>query len=126
MLVDTHALLWLIYEPQRLSQKAQALLTNDKTQPYLSVASLWEIAIKVTLKKLELGSSFAGFMSKYVQRSDLQLVAIEPSHVATYSELAFFHRDPFDRMIIAQALSEGFPVLSADPNFSKYPVEVLW
>lgn len=125
-LVDTHSILWYADNDQRLSAVAFAILADPANILRLSVASLWEIAIKVSVGKLQLGMPYRPFVDKLLADYDLQMLPIDLSHLTTVSALPMHHRDPFDRLIIAQALAEGLPVVSADPVFDRYGVQRIW
>lgn len=126
LLVDTHALLWFLFDDPQLSDSADRLLTDPTISKVLSVVSLWEIATKVAIGKLRLGMSYAAFQSQHVAASELDILDVDLRHILTYADLPLYHRDPFDRLIIAQAHTEGLPVLTRDANFKSYPVAVLW
>ncbi len=126
LLVDTHALLWFLYDDPQLSETAGELLSDARVAKVVSVVSLWEIATKVATGKLKLGMSYAVFQSQHVAGRDLEILAVGLQHLVSYSSLPLHHRDPFDRLIIAQAEIEGLPVLTRDTNFASYPVTVVW
>jgi PIN domain nuclease of toxin-antitoxin system len=125
-LLDSHAFLWFIHGDKRLGERARKAISDEMNQILLSTASLWEIAIKVSLDKLELEESIPDLVSRWILGNRIQLLTIEPRHIFLLTNLAFHHRDPFDRMIIAQAIVEGIPVVSGDGDFRKYPVQILW
>lgn len=126
LLVDTHALLWFLFDDPQLSETAGELLSDARVAKVVSVVSLWEIATKVVIGKLKLGMSYAVFQAQHVAGRDLEILEVGLQHLASYSSLPQHHRDPFDRLIIAQAETEGLPVLTRDPNFASYPVTVVW
>jgi len=126
VLVDTHAFLWFVFDDPRLSADADRVLSDQDIKKVLSVASLWEIALKVGLDKLGLGMPFPDFLHRCVQTRELDLLAIRLAHLTSYIDLPFHHRDPFDRMLIAQARVERLPVLTSDKRFSIYGVHALW
>jgi PIN domain nuclease of toxin-antitoxin system len=125
-LVDTHAFLWFVFDDPRLSPEADGLLADRKTKKVLSVVSLWETALKVSIDKLDLGMPFNDFLHQCVQTRELDLLAIRLPHLSAYVDLPFHHRDPFDRLLIAQARVERLPVITSDDRFSKYGVQALW
>jgi PIN domain nuclease of toxin-antitoxin system len=125
-LLDTHALLWIVTDDNQLSNKAKKLFLDEKNEIFISIASLWEIAIKVSLERLELGQSLTDFYYKHVIGNKIRLLDIKIEHLAVLEALEFYHRDPFDRLIICQALVEEIPVLSSDKIFSKYPIKRIW
>lgn len=129
LLLDTHTLLWLMAGDPSLSARAAALIADPANRLHLSMASVWELAIKVGLKKLGLSAPFATFLTTAVQGYGLALVPITPDDCVRYEALPFpnpQHRDPFDRMIITQALGNGLSVLGVDPTFDAYGVTRLW
>jgi PIN domain nuclease of toxin-antitoxin system len=115
----------LLFDDQRLSPKARRAL-QGKTDIYLSVASLWEIAIKQELGKLELGMAFDKFLDEFIAQRELQIVPIETQHLVAYSTLALHHRDPFDRLIVAQAIALDLPIVASDSAFEPYPIKLIW
>ncbi len=124
-LADTHALLWYVREPERVSRKAWALLESPEEPVFFSMASVWEIAIKLSLGKLKIDATVGEFVQAQV-RNGFQLLPIQVQHVARVAELPLEHRDPFDRLIIAQALVSGLEIITADPAFDRYPVGTIW
>lgn len=124
-LADTHALIWGLCAPERLSTKARQLMESAAEPVYFSVASVWEISIKLSLGKLKLDATVREFVQAQV-RNGFQLLPIEVQHVARVAELPFQHRDPFDRLLIAQALESDLEIITADPAFDRYPVGTIW
>ncbi len=92
----------------------------------MSVASLWEIAVKVSVGKLDVGGSFADFVQEQLSQTAFEILGISAPHLISLSELPLHHRDPFDRLLIAQAISENLPIVGVDPMFAAYPVERFW
>ncbi len=125
-LVDTHSFLWFLAGDSKLSGRARDVIENLDNEILVSIASLWEIAIKVNLGKLVLARPFAEFIPEQLARERMTVLGIEIPHLVTLSELPRHHGDPFDRLIIAQGIAEGIPVISADPAFDRYPVGRLW
>lgn len=125
-LLDTHAFLWFIAGSDDLSAAARELIEDPANQPFLSAASLWEMAIKLSLGKLHLALSFEKLVPEQMMLNGIQFLPIEMSHVMPVATLTFHHRDPFDRLLIAQALVEQMPIVSGDPAFDPYPVQTLW
>lgn len=126
LLLDTHALLWFVLDDNRLSKRAQESILPTDVLVFVSPASLWEIAIKISLGKYVLPAPFANFWEQQMQLNDLALLPISVAHTARVVDLPFHHRDPFDRLIIAQSLVEGVPVVSSDELFDRYGVERVW
>ncbi|OKH29733.1 twitching motility protein PilT [Calothrix sp. HK-06] len=126
LLLDTHVLIWLAVNPELLSEKVSNLLTDDNNFWVLSIASVWEIQIKVQLSKLDLPVSVPELIASQQEVNDMQILPIELSHVYALKDLPNHHRDPFDRIIIAQAIFEKMPILSVDEAIGNYPVEKIW
>ena len=126
VLLDTHAFLWFVFGDPRLSERAQDVILDPKTEKILSVGSLWEIVIKTQLEKLQLGMSIEEFVGDHVIGRILTLLTIEPPHLLTYFELPLHHRDPFDRLLVAQALTLNIPIVTGDLKFKPYGVDVVW
>lgn len=126
LLIDTHAFLWFITDSPRLSPTAKDLMGDIENDRIISVASLWEIAIKNSLGKLELKEPFENFMPRQLEHNRIDLLAIEITHLARLVTLPFHHHDPFDRLIIAQAACENLPVLSVDTRLDSYDIRRLW
>ncbi len=125
LLLDTHAVIWFITEDEQLSYSLKAAVNNPDNTCFVSIASHWEISIKHSLGKLELKTSLAKIF-QLIDQSGITLLPITPTHVLASSTLSFFHRDPFDRLIIAQAMSEGFTLMSKDQVFKEYPINLIW
>lgn len=126
ILLDTQALLWFVLDDPRLSRMAQASISAADTTVFVSPASLWEIAIRISLGKYALPAPFAVFWDEQLRANDFEILPISVSHTASVADLPFHHRDPFDRLIIAQALVERIPVVSSDDLFDRYGVERIW
>lgn len=124
ILIDTHILIWHLEDDLRLSAEHSDLIEDSRNAIYVSVASMWEIAIKASLGKLSLSRSISEIFAE-VDSSATSLHAIEPIHTIQVSSLPFHHKDPFDRMIIAQALVEDLSLMSNDVNFVAYGVDLL-
>lgn len=126
LLLDTHVFIWLSLTPERLSQRVTDLLMDETNLWFLSLASVWEIQIKRQLGKLSLNLPLPELIASQQQTNGLQLLPIELNHIFTLENLPQFHRDPFDRLLIAQAITEQIPLLSIDTVFDHYPVQRLW
>jgi PIN domain nuclease of toxin-antitoxin system len=123
-LIDTHALLWGIQDEEKLSRRVRTLL--PKSDLWISVASLWEIIAKVQVGKLNLPRPVGDYLSAKLKANGVLVLQITFDHVKRLEELPLHHRDPFDRMLIAQSIEEKLPVITSDPLFKRYPVEVIW
>jgi PIN domain nuclease of toxin-antitoxin system len=126
LLLDTHAFLWWIDDNRKLSKKARAAIASRDSTCYLSLASVWELAVKVGLDRLELPSSVDRFVSEQMAANAIEPLPIDLRHAGEVARLPFHHRDPFDRLLAAQALSEDLSIVSADPVFAKYGVKRVW
>ena len=126
LLLDTHALLWFILNDRRLSPDARSLMMDSSNDLLISPASVWEIAIKISLGKYSLEEPFEEFMELQIAKNDLTLLPITVTHAAVVARLPFHHRDPFDRLVIAQAITEQVPVISRDVAFDAYSVTRTW
>ena len=125
LLIDTHCWLWWLTEPGRLRASALSLLNDGATKILLSAASSWEIAIKYSLGKLDLPQHPDEFIPVRLRRDRIQALAIEHSHALKTAGLPYHHRDPFDRLLIAQAMVLDIPIMTADPAFDPYAIEVI-
>jgi len=125
-LLDTHTLLWIIDENARLSEKSRSIFLDMTNDIYLSSASLWELSIKVSLNKIEINNTFENFIQDHVLGNDIKIMKIELPHIIRVSKIPFHHRDPFDRMIIAQSIEDNIPVISGDKIFDRYLSNRIW
>lgn len=125
-LLDTHAFLWFVLNDSQLSPKALQLIVEPAHNILISPASYWEIAIKVSLGKYQIPGSFQVWMEQQIAANAFQILPITIAHVATVTTLPFHHRDPFDRLLIAQALTEKIAIVSVDRVFDSYSVLREW
>ena len=125
ILVDTHIFLWAITDDHRLSAENRTVYLDNSNQLYLSVASVWEMLIKCGLGKLPLPKPASGYILKQMEKNRVEMLTIRAAHLTQLESLPPIHRDPFDRMMVAQASAEGMPILSADPALRRYGVRVL-
>ena len=126
VLLDTHAFLWLIGDLPKLSAKAKKIFTDSENEILLSVASIWEMGIKVSLGKLDITQPFNKFIPSQLHQNGITQLDIKFRHINEVVNLPFHHRDPFDRLIIAQAIIEDIPILSNDSHFDLYDIERIW
>jgi PIN domain nuclease of toxin-antitoxin system len=124
-LLDTHTLIWFLEGDNRLSVAANDIISNADTDIYVSIVSLWEMAIKISLGKLQLSQSLEQVIDKLGQQN-ITLFSVYPTHVLTVLNLPFEHRDPFDRLLIAQALVEDMTFISNEALFLRYGVDRVW
>jgi PIN domain nuclease of toxin-antitoxin system len=125
-LLNTGTFLWFIADSDRLSINARNYIADLENELTLSVASLWEIAIKSSLGKLELLRPFDQLIPEQLEINAVDILPIELKHLSSVIKLPFHHRDPFDRLIIAQSITEDMPVISGDKAFQMYPIEAIW
>ncbi|MGH7200976.1 MAG: type II toxin-antitoxin system VapC family toxin [Planctomycetaceae bacterium] len=124
--MDTHAFLWFVLDDPRLSNAAEALMTDPSNELEISPASYWEIAIKIGLGHYALSEPYQTFMEREIATNQLRTLHIEPKHTAVLTTLPLHHRDPFDRLLAAQALVEQIGIVSADSRMESYGVTRLW
>jgi len=125
VLVDTHAFIWGFLDDPRLSLAARRAIT-DAADRYVSIASCWEIAIKVSRGKLTFAKPVVQVLPEQLALGGFQLLPIDLNDVARVATMPFHHRDPFDRLLAAQALDEDLTIVSIDPIFQKYGVKRVW
>lgn len=126
ILLDTHAFLWWVDDSDRLPKRARAAIGRPDQSCYVSLASCWEIAIKVSLGKLTITASLERFLTEQMALNGIEPLPITIGHVVRVASLPFHHRDPFDRLLAAQAIDEDLTIVSADPMFKKYGVRRIW
>jgi len=124
-LLDTHTFLWAISGSQKLSPRAGRIFEGP-SDLWLSVASIWEIEIKVRMGKMPLPAPAGPYIVKKLVENRIETLPISLDHVLKVETLPMHHRDPFDRILIAQSLEQGWPVVTSDPEFRNYPVQVIW
>ncbi|HEY2881918.1 MAG TPA: type II toxin-antitoxin system VapC family toxin, partial [Pirellulales bacterium] len=122
LLLDTHILLWFVWDDPQLSTRAKTVIEDSGNRKLASIASCWEVAIKVGAGKLDLGESTRSFLSREIAHNNFELLPIELNHVTAVDGLKLHHRDPFDRLLIAQAMTERLELVSADSSFDQYGV----
>jgi PIN domain nuclease of toxin-antitoxin system len=126
LLLDTHAFLWWVTDDDRLSERSGELIADGSNEVFLSAASVWEIAIKAGLGRLHLPDDAWSFTPAQLEHNAFQSLPVHMSHTVAVIALPDLHRDPFDRMLVAQALTEGMTIVSGDPAIGRYPVSVAW
>ena len=124
-IIDTHAFLWYANGDSRLSKKALGYMESS-LEKWLSSASVWEMAIKQSLGKLYFKKPFSNLINEQIELNQYHILTITNEHLFHLVDLEFHHRDPFDRLIIAQSIINGFPILSADKQFDKYDIQRIW
>ena len=126
LLLDTHAFLWSAADDPRLTEPARAALLDPASTLHLSVASVWEMAIKISLGKLRMPGRWTDLVRREMTANDILWLPIEIDHCSAVSSLPFHHRDPFDRLLAAQSLVDRLVLVSRDPAFDAYGVQRLW
>ena len=125
LLLDTHALIWFLEGDSQLSQTAKSQISNPDNVCFISQATLWEMAIKLSIGKLEMKNSYQD-LPKLIWENGIEILTIEFEHFEYIINLPFFHKDPFDRIIISQSIVEKMPLISIDSYFKDYPVDLIW
>ncbi|MFS0517631.1 type II toxin-antitoxin system VapC family toxin [Nostoc sp. UIC 10607] len=123
-LLDTHIFIWFVMGDPKISVSMRSQIENNEN--LLSIASVWEMAIKHSIGKLNFDLAFDEFIEQQIIRNGIELLPITTNHISVVATLPLHHRDPFDRILIAQALAENIPILSADKIFDAYPIRRLW
>ena len=126
LLLDTHAFLWLVEAPEKLTNRALAACKDRRNPLYFSVASAWEIQVKTQLGKLTLDDSLSELVREQQSLNGLRVLGVELLHVLELEALPAHHRDPFDRLLVAQARVEDLFLVTADGAVQQYPVQILW
>jgi len=126
LLLDTHSLLWFLNEDPQLVPNAKALIEDSFNRKFVSMASCWEIAIKIGLNKLDLGETASTFLPRELLVNKFDLLHIELVHALHVEKLPRHHRDPFDRLLVAQSMIEKIAIVSSDEKFDSYGVVRLW
>jgi PIN domain nuclease of toxin-antitoxin system len=126
LLLDTHTLLWFAVADPRLSGGASSLIMDSANEKFVSPASYWEIAIKISIKKYALSKAYDVFMHEAIDQNGFVHLHIEPKHTARLTTLPFHHKDPFDRLLVAQAMVEGISIVSNDTALDVYGITRLW
>ena len=125
-LLDTSTFLWFIGGSKKLSVEARKIIENFDNALFMSVASLWEIAIKISIGKLTLSEPFDHLIPQKIKENEIDILQINLTHLSEMMKLPFHHRDPFDRLIIAQGISEKLPVIAGDEEFGNYQIDIIW
>ena len=124
-LIDTQILIWSIIDTNKLSKKVLQILKNPANEIDISAVSIWEIAIKTSIKKLILPFEIKNIVRE-ISRMNISILDINSLHLIKVADLPFHHKDPFDRLIISQAIIENISVISSDNNFKNYDIDLIW
>jgi PIN domain nuclease of toxin-antitoxin system len=125
VLIDSHALVWALLKDPRLSPRARRALSGSD-QLHLSIVSLWELSIKITVGKLRTIGSSISYFRDVCRDHGIEILPLRIDHILRAEMLPFHHRDPFDRLLAAQAIEEGFAILTADEKLRRYPAKIVW
>jgi len=125
LLLDTNAFLWFSEDNKKLSSTAKSFIEDSENICFVSIASIWEMAIKTSLNKLKVKIGFKNLLEE-IKKNDFDLLNISFEHTLKITDLEFHHRDPFDRILIAQSLVEDFKIITSDKIFDKYNIERIW
>jgi PIN domain nuclease of toxin-antitoxin system len=126
LLLDTHTFLWFVNGDPKLSVQARTLIEDVNNERQLSIASIWEMAIKASTGRLRFTSPFDTFITEQMRQNSIDLLAITVEHTAQIINLPYHHRDPFDRLLIVQSMVEQTPIISVDAAFDAYPIIRFW
>ena len=126
LLLDTHAFLWWVGASRDLSRRARSAIGSGRNECFVSIASGWEIAIKVSLGNLKIEGALDRFLPEQLAANGFKPLPIDLKHCARVAALPFHHRDPFDRLLVAQALEEELAIVTVDPVFTRYGVKRVW
>jgi len=126
LLLDTHTFIWYVTDNPRLSANVKLLIEDENNEKLVSIASIWEMAIKHSIGRLNFSLPFMEFVRQQLSVSNIGLLEINLNHIEVVASLPLHHRDPFDRLIIAQSMAEQIPVLSVDVIFDAYAIARLW
>ena len=126
VLVDTHVFIWYVQSSDKLPSSVTVIINDGRNDILLSIASVWEMAIKQSTGKLNIGTPYASFISEQMRLNSMELLPVRLEHLDLITTLPLHHRDPFDRLLIAQAIVEDILIISADRVFSLYPVRSMW
>lgn len=124
-LLDTHTLIWFLNGDKKLSKSVISLIENTDNKKFISICSLWEMSIKLGLKKLEFNGSISEIID-LIEENDFEILPLSLAHIVEYQGLPFVHRDPFDRMLIVQAMVEDLTILTRDENIPLYNIKTSW
>lgn len=125
LLLDTHALIWFLNGDQNLSGKAKNAIEASENSKIVSIASVWEIAIKLSIKKIRFQNGFNNFL-ELIEENGFEILPITFDHTIVLSNLKFIHRDPFDRLLVSQCMAEKLSIVTKDENIKRYDVPVIW
>ena len=126
LLLDTHSLVWSVDKPEHLSPAAFAALSDSTVKLFVSAGSIWELAIKLGLGKMSLSLPYSQWMALTISDLGATILPVSVDHANAIIHLPFYHRDPFDRLLVAQSLTENLPLVSCDANLDAYGIHRFW
>ena len=126
LLLDTHVFIWSVLEPEKLSSQIVMLISSDDNDLFFSTASIWEMQIKIGIGKLHFDNLLSEIVAQQREINELKILPIKLKHIWQLNNLPLHHKDPFDRMIISQAITENLPILTIDNIFAQYPINTIW
>ncbi|MCX6269731.1 MAG: type II toxin-antitoxin system VapC family toxin [Bacteroidetes bacterium] len=125
LLLDTHAIIWFLTGDERISDHAKLAIEDVSSSKFVSIASIWEIAIKISLDKLQIRNGIMHLLT-LIEKNGFEILPVLTEHALVVSTLEFIHRDPFDRLLIAQCLSDNLVLITKDVNIKKYNIQTIW
>jgi PIN domain nuclease of toxin-antitoxin system len=125
LLLDTHSLIWFLNGDEKISDKAKSLIEDPANSKIVSIASIWEIAIKISLDKLRFPKGFKHLLNM-IEDNGFEILPITFEHAVELSTLEFIHRDPFDRLLVAQCIADNLVIVTKDDNINKYNIQTIW
>jgi PIN domain nuclease of toxin-antitoxin system len=125
LLLDTHTFIWFFNGDEQLSLKARKLIEDSRNKKFVSIASIWEVAIKIGLKKLFFDGKTSE-LADLIEQNGFLILPILIAHTVTYESIELVHRDPFDRILVAQAIAENMTIITKDENIQKYSIKTNW
>jgi PIN domain nuclease of toxin-antitoxin system len=125
-LIDTHTLLWIVANNPKLSKKAKNIYLNRNNKIYVSIATIWELSIKIGLNKLNINIPLNKFVDIHIVGNNIKILNINLNHLYRIEKLPLHHRDPFDRLIISQAIEDKIPIIGSDELFDYYQIKRIW
>jgi len=125
ILLDSCSVLWFLNGDEKMPSSARDVILDTENTIYVSIATLWEVAIKLSIEKLDFNGGIDGFIEA-LEAEDFTLLEISPEHIKIITRLPFIHRDPFDRILIAQAMEENVPIMTSDSKILKYDITSIW
>jgi len=125
IVLDTHVVWWFLNGNEKTPKTVRETILNAENTIYVSIATIWEVAIKMSIGKMNFDGGIDGFIEA-IEGNDFTLLGIDPQHIKAVTDLPFIHRDPFDRMLVAQAMVEDMPIMTSDANVLKYDIRSIW